>query len=139
MDEKDRDVLWSGLTQLPVEIQQAIGQLVREGRTADEFVSALMVGPCPNCGSEYTRDGDDAGIPTRDTGDPTVGVCFNCGYLWCLECGNALTKLPCQHWAICDSCEDNPTEEEELEQEKFCPYDGRKDECPKLIGGEVEK
>jgi hypothetical protein len=29
-----------------------------------------------------------AGCPAEE--DPTLGRCFACGYLWCLECGRAL-------------------------------------------------
>lgn len=132
MNEHEGDALWYGLTLLPTEIQQRVSELIHQGKSKEEFVSALLIGPCPNCGSEKTRDGEDTGIPTgQEMGDTTVGVCLECGYLWCLTCGVPLSSWPCPHWTICDSCDDSPTEEE-MEQGESCPYVGREKECPKL-------
>ncbi len=132
MDEKQQDALWAGLTKLPREIQERMGELIEQGLSKEEFLSALMVGPCPDCGSEKTRDDDDVQALGVDPGDTTVGVCLDCGYLWCLECGDGLISWPCSHWDICASCADCPTEEE-MEQGALCPFGGQESVCPKII------
>lgn len=67
----------------------------------DGFVSAIIVGPCPVCGSENTVDceGDPA------IGDPTVCHCLECGTYWCAECGKTLKDpFKCGHWVLCEAC-----------------------------------
>ena len=72
-----------------------------ESQTGEDFVNRIMVGDCPKCESSKTDDcGDD---PEVD--DICVGRCFDCGQLWCLECGQLLQK----HQATCSCC--NSSEE----------------------------
>jgi hypothetical protein len=47
-----------------------------------------MIGPCPNCGSDQTSDCD----ADPEINDILVGRCYECGHLWCTECGNTLTR-----------------------------------------------
>ena len=65
--------------------------------------------------------------------DTTVGICLECGYVWCLECFKPLKKWPCPHWEICDACEWCPSEEE-LGKGESCPYAAWRDECPRIVG-----
>lgn len=98
-DENMRqEALWFMLVDLPPEVRTHLRDLVRMSETREEFVSAVMVGPCPRCGSNKTGDDDDFRVLDLDPGDVTVGVCAGCGYLWCLDCGAALEKWPCPHW-----------------------------------------
>jgi hypothetical protein len=64
-----------------------------------------------------------------DLEDSTVGLCFDCGFSWCLECGYELTGKVCAHWALCDDCE-----KQEVSEEGFvdCPYDADMSECPSV-------
>jgi len=65
------------------------------------FISQIMVGPCPACGSENTVDCE--GDPAIE--DLTVGHCFECSVFWCIECGKVLEgSFCCEHWAICREC-----------------------------------
>ena len=67
----------------------------------DELALEVLVGPCPRCGCEKTIDCE--GIPGVD--DQTVGLCEECGFLWCTECSAVLGESPdCGHWEICASC-----------------------------------
>ena len=67
----------------------------------DQFISEAMVGECPECGSANTVDCDEV----EGIYDIEVGLCGNCGYLWCLECGSHLTSgIICGHWEICSNC-----------------------------------
>ncbi len=86
---------------IPVEIQDYLKKIVEESPSEEQFISAVMVGECPKCGSSNTVDCDEIeGIE-----DPTLGLCRNCGYFWCLECGTHLTSgIICGHWEICDKC-----------------------------------
>lgn len=103
----------------------------------DFFISQLMVGNCPNCGSNNTHDceapnfvsspfesqeqvfklGSECGI-ARELDDPTVGHCDDCNYIWCLDCGSELTldRHICGHWKICDECG------RESDFPSTCPY-----------------
>lgn len=48
----------------------------------DEFVNAIMVGPCPQCESDATEDCECD--PVID--DPCVGRCQDCQQLFCTDC-----------------------------------------------------
>jgi len=100
------------------------------------FISNLLVGPCPRCGSHNTHDlGKIPDYPgpycpmTERYDDPTIGHCDDCGYLWCLECGKEISEeditpcgmILCGHYAICSECDIAP-----------CPYEGMIDKCPKI-------
>ncbi len=61
------------------ELQDAIVK----SASGEDFVNRIMVGDCPQCGCSQT--GDCENDPQID--DPCVGRCFECGQLWCLDCG----------------------------------------------------
>ena len=127
----------------------------------DRFVQALMVGPCPQCGSEDAYDCENN--PLLE--DVTVGHCLDCETYWCLECGYVFDKVEkgtqCPHWGICDQCykehgyldvgdfvekicptcehyEDGCLLEDpsqcEKEGEFLCPYHVDVSECPRIEG-----
>ncbi|HXT58035.1 MAG TPA: hypothetical protein VN699_05340 [Pirellulales bacterium] len=56
---------------------------MNESATGEEFVNRIMVGDCPQCGSSNTGDSEN----DPEIEDPCVGRCFDCGLLWCLDCG----------------------------------------------------
>ena len=132
-----------------------IGELLER----DRFVRSVMVGTCPECGSENTYDCENN--PLLE--DNTIGHCLECETYWCLECGyifEAVEKeATCPHWDICDQCSkehgyldlgtfiekicpkcelyDNGCGlEEPLECEKQwryrCPYDSDVSGCPRI-------
>jgi hypothetical protein len=70
--------------------------------TGQEFVAALLVGDCASCGSANVDDCENDPID-----DLTVGRCFDCDAIWCLECGELLTRESpvCPHWDVCDECD----------------------------------
>ena len=63
-----------------------------------EFLSAMMVGSCPACGSNFTHDCESK--ESSNTGWTCevakqldaidIGHCDKCGMLWCLECGEMI-------------------------------------------------
>ncbi len=88
---------------LPEKIRQDLLRAVKTSRTdtEEQFISEMMVGECPKCGGERTRDCEE--IP--EMLDNTVGLCLDCGYLWCLECeGPLMEGIDCKHWGICEGC-----------------------------------
>jgi len=123
-----------------------------------KFISQIMVGPCPACGSENTVDCEED--PAIE--DPTVGHCLECDTYWCIECGTILKgSFICGHWPICAACsEENgymtpdeffdkicpkcefwngectleDLEECEYINEYRCPYEPDVSECPKIRG-----
>jgi len=66
------------------------------------FISAIMVGSCPECGSRNTHDCTyDDGEPHREFGecpfikaidDPLTGHCEECGAVFCIECGRIIGR-----------------------------------------------
>jgi len=96
----DLSRLWG---ELPKDVREKLVEAVggSDATAMEEFLSEMFIGDCPHCGSGAT--GDCAREP--DIEDVTVGMCLDCGYLWCAECGRLVTwDLPCEHWAICEKC-----------------------------------
>ncbi len=83
-------------------IRDLLEKAMRRPRSdCEEFLSEVMLGPCPYCGSDNTLDClDIEGL------EAVVGLCRDCGYLWCPECYAPIVSgdLECGHWAICEEC-----------------------------------
>ncbi len=93
---EEEAVVMELLEQMPADILAELGKAMSESSTAEGFADRIMVGPCPSCGSDQTGDCDaDAEINQL-----LVGRCYECGQLWCTECGNPLTEknLHCDCW-----------------------------------------
>ena len=105
-------VLWEW-AKLPQEVQDTLARIFEEAKgDPDEAVRIALVGDCPNCGSRKTADGGDLGFYD----DTTVGLCMECGYRWCLECGHPLPTWPCPHWDEWSTyCEEHGIDEEDDE------------------------
>jgi len=58
-------------------------QLADGHDTAEDFANAILIGPCPECGSEKVGDCDS----DPDYENPLLGRCFSCGHVWCPDCG----------------------------------------------------
>ena len=86
------------LEQMPADILAELSEVMSKSATAEDFANLIMVGACPSCESEHT--GDCEADPEID--DLLVGRCYDCGQLWCTECGNKLTPTKCH----CDCLED---------------------------------
>lgn len=88
--------------------------------TEEEFLRSVFVGDCPVCESANTNTTDEI----EGMGDPTVGICHDCGFLWCLECGLALEAgETCGHWGICEECTEEKDEFEDCGIEVWeCPF-----------------
>lgn len=76
------------LEQMPPDVFADLTAAMSESSSAEEFANRIMVGPCPNCGSEQT--GDCEADP--EINELLVGRCYECGHLFCTECGNGLTR-----------------------------------------------
>jgi hypothetical protein len=84
------------LEQMPPDVLAELGEAMSKSTSAGEFANRIMVGPCPSCGSEQT--GDCEADP--EINELLAGRCYECGHLWCTECGNGLTRkrLRCDCW-----------------------------------------
>ena len=72
------------------------------GLNGEQFLSEVLTGKCPKCGSCRTKNGEDE----DSIGDFSVGLCIACGLVWCLDCGKPLSKnVRCNHWDICRKCD----------------------------------
>jgi hypothetical protein len=56
--------------------------------TAEAFANAILIGPCPACGSENVGDCET----DPDYENPLLGRCFACGNVWCPECGRKILR-----------------------------------------------
>jgi hypothetical protein len=63
-------------------------ELANKHGTAEGFINAILVGPCAKCGSENVGDCEE----DPDHFEPFLGRCFDCGAVWCTECGHVLEK-----------------------------------------------
>gem|GEM_PF-3592361 len=67
-----------------------------------EFLATIWAGSCIHCGSDYTMDLCEVeGIE-----NPTVGLCKECGGMWCTECRAPIVTpdLVCGHFDVCEEC-----------------------------------
>ena len=61
-----------------------------------------------------------------------MGLCRDCGYLWCSECGRPVERgAECIHWMICEAC---PREKDEFEDCGIPPW-----ECEKIMASKDEE
>jgi len=98
--QDDFKKIWDSI---PKDVQDELTKALEESSatSVEEFISEIFVGDCPECGSRNTRDCEE--LPDID--DITIGLCNDCGRLWCTECGRTITKGDvCEHWEICEKC-----------------------------------
>jgi hypothetical protein len=108
MPEGSEEILMQLLEEMDEESRAQLREAFENSDTGHEFVTRIMVGDCPACGSDNV---DDCEHDTQIE-DITVGQCFDCGHLWCLECGEPLERgaTECDHWKICEQCEQGQQE-----------------------------
>ena len=73
----------NALASLEPELIGELRDTFEKSATGEEFVKRIMVGDCPKCGSSKTADCEN----DPDIDDPCVARCFECGQLWCPDCG----------------------------------------------------
>lgn len=90
------------------EDRRLLGEALVQAETGEEFIASVMVGQCPRCGSSNVDDCEN----DRAINDICVGQCFDCDFLWCLECGEPLHRDSphCPHWSVCEQCEEGQKE-----------------------------
>ena len=83
------------LKEMPPETLMELERVFRDSASAEDFVNRIFVDTCPKCGSSKTGDCEN----DPDIGELLVGRCYDCGHLWCTECGVQLkpgeTNCPC--------------------------------------------
>lgn len=92
---------------IPEEDLEMLKRAFASGMSEEDFLKDVFVGDCPQCNSIRVSSGDEL----EDVDDPTIGVCEDCGFIWCLECGMPLEKgEECGHWEVCDACSESKDE-----------------------------
>jgi hypothetical protein len=86
--QSEKDIALNILGQIPPEALEELRAACEGSETAEDFADRIFVGDCPACGSEDTGNCES---------DPEiegllVGRCYECGQLWCTECGQLLTR-----------------------------------------------
>jgi hypothetical protein len=94
--EEEKDVVRDLLAQMPPEAIEELCAAFEGSNTAEEFADRIFVGNCPKCNSEET--GNCEADP--EIGELLVGRCYQCGQLWCTECGRLLERdsPSCECW-----------------------------------------
>jgi len=69
----------------PEALEQLRGALLAS-TTAEEFANRVMIGERPRCGNTSTGDCSN----DRDYGEILLARCYDCGQLWCAECGHTV-------------------------------------------------
>jgi len=94
--EEEKDLVRSLLGEMPADALEELGAAFQHSDTAEQFVDRIFVGDCPKCGSEET--GNCEADP--EIGELLVGRCYQCGQLWCTECGRLLERNSptCECW-----------------------------------------
>jgi len=84
------------LEQMPPDALDELRSIMLDSDTAEEFFNRIFVGDCPKCGSEETGDCEK----DPQIGELLVGRCYQCGQLWCTECGRLLepSSPSCECW-----------------------------------------
>jgi hypothetical protein len=101
MAKSDRTHLHSMWELMPLETQGALQKAIETLAGDVERTESAVIKRCPRCGGTDTTDCQ--GI--EGIADPTVELCIECGYLWCLECETHLISTAlCGHWRICANC-----------------------------------
>jgi len=88
--------VWEMLEQMDPEAMAVLQDEIDRSKTAEEFVNRIMVGECPQCGSEDTGHCED----DPEINEIVVGRCLDCGQLWCTICDRLLKKdrPVCECW-----------------------------------------
>jgi hypothetical protein len=73
----------SALADMSPDMIDELRDAFEKSASGEEFVNRIMIGDCPTCHSSNTSDCEHE--PEID--DPTVARCFDCGQLWCPDCG----------------------------------------------------
>jgi hypothetical protein len=93
--------LWDMWDLLPDTAREGLEKAAEEYREKGQSRKTGSIRSCPHCGHRNTSNCEQ--IP--GVADATIGICFTCGFLWCLECATALlTTVNCGHWAVCGEC-----------------------------------
>ena len=87
--EETRESVRDTCGSLPREVSGVLCELAQTCATSEEFVNLLMVDDCPSCGSPMTGDCEE----DPQIEDICVGRCFECGHLWCLDCGRVFDEV----------------------------------------------
>lgn len=102
--EEEVEAVRQILDQMPAQVMKQFQAVFEQSENAEDFINRIMIGDCPRCGSDET--GSCENDPEID--DILVARCFQCGQLWCAECGRLF-----QHDAVHCDCWQADGEEDE--------------------------
>ena len=103
-DTQNNADLLDNISALRADIKKAITRAMEQtpAKNEEQFLAEVMAQNCPRCNRNQIKDCRKV----EGINDITVGLCMQCGHLWCLECGGALLgDSTCGHWRICLQCD----------------------------------
>jgi len=95
MSAEDLKLARAVLDNMPPDALAELMALAEDSESAEDFADRIFVGDCPECGSEDTGNCES----DPEIGELLVGRCYQCGHLWCTECGKTMSlaahQCPC--------------------------------------------
>jgi hypothetical protein len=93
---EELDAVRAALENLPPDLMAQFHKVISESATAEEFADRILVGDCPTCGSSQTGDCEN----DPDINAILIGRCYDCGQLFCTECGRLMkpNEIECECW-----------------------------------------
>jgi len=79
---QDMEMAHEFIQSMDPEMRAELFRVFQSSESGEEFINRIMVGECPECGSEET----DSCEHDPDIDDVSIGRCFSCGNLWCTIC-----------------------------------------------------
>lgn len=108
VSEEEKAAALDILAGMDPEAVRAILDAFENSASGEEFINQIMVGDCPKCGSSKTADCEN----DPEIADPCVVRCFDCGQLWCPDCGELFTdnfaSHECPAWEDIDFDDEDP-------------------------------
>jgi len=102
---QDNADLLATVAALRADIRKMIEKAMERTSASNEeqFLAQVMTGVCPGCGRNQIKDCRQV----QGIDDITIGLCMQCGFIWCLECGRSLIgDVHCDHWDVCIKCDE---------------------------------
>ncbi len=112
---EQREVIEGMLAGMSPELTDEIRDAFEKSTSGEDFGNRIMIGNCPTCGGSKTGDCEH----DPEISDLCVARCFDCGQLWCPDCGELFKSTAgsaehdCPAWEDMDFDDEDPDFDDE--------------------------
>ncbi|MFV2067864.1 MAG: hypothetical protein ACC645_12890 [Pirellulales bacterium] len=107
---EERAAIENAMAGMSPELIDELRDTFEKSATGEDFVNRIMIGDCPKCGSSNTGDCEN----DPEVEDLCVGRCFDCGQLWCPDCGECFNNAAQSTDHDCPAWDDMDFDDEDL-------------------------